>query len=367
MKSITSALTTLSILSTLSTTFAAQVRVSDPPASTLIMDRAPDTVQPYILPHLSGFPILLAGQVYRVLVSAKSSAGAFSLLSGNSGYTAPAPTHNHPHLIETFYVSKGTANLFMNQQSRVASPGDFQMLPPGNNHSLANTDNDFQVLTSYQPAGIEAFLLAAGQEYRSSTNSPFDPEHPGGFNISAAVGLAAKYDVRLALDYPLNLALQNGTSADGAETWHRAPQTLPPAQAPYFLSSNMMPRTLNPGSNAVTSMLAGAAQTRNQTTIATIAIPRARAGTDPLKDGARSHAVSQVVHVLEGTLTVRMRDETVDLGFGDTAFVPAGEPFAYTSHVAWTKFYVYANGTEGIIADALEGGKPWTASVWPAN
>ena len=76
-----------------------------PTDSPLIVNEAPSSPAPYVLPHLSGFSISLGGSVYRVQVSKNSSGGAFSMLSANSGFTPLTPVHNHPTLIETFFGS----------------------------------------------------------------------------------------------------------------------------------------------------------------------------------------------------------------------------------------------------------------------
>ncbi len=320
-----------------------------PTDSPLIVNEAPSSLKPYVLPHLSGFSISLGGAVYRVQVCKNSSDGAFSMLAANSGFTPLAPVHNHPTLIESFYgmikksimtcsaltklnatVNKGSANLWIDNLARIATQSDFQFMAPGSNHSLQNIDYDFEATTTYQPAGIEDFLLAVGEEY-TKKSAPFDQASQPVYNVPVALKLADKYSVSVQLDFKLNNDLTNGTSTDGEGVWHLKDQKLPGSVAPYFLSSNMGPKFLNHATNQVVTTLATGAESGGNTTIATIAMGAGDMGA------TQSFKAAQAFQVLEGQLTIKIADQTVNLIYGDLIFLPPNTEFSYQSTVAWTK------------------------------
>ena len=249
----------------------------------------------------------------------------------------------------------------MNDLGRVASQGDFQYMPPGNNHSLQNADYDFEATTTYQPAGIEEFLLAAGSEYASTTNSPFDSEGKPEYNIAAALKLADKYSVSLQLGFKLNNDFTNGTTSDGEGVWHMKGQKLPGSVAPYFLSNNMGPKFLNRASNQVVMTLTTEAESAGNTTIATIGMGAGQMGA------TQSFKAPQAFQVLEGQLTIKIGDQTVNLINGDLVFLPADTEFSYYSAVAWTKIYTYAAGSDSLASSIVKAGENWSASVFPAN
>lgn len=76
-----------------------------PTDSPLIVNTAPTSPKPYVLPHMQGFAFYFQGQVGRVLVSNETSGGTFSLVVANSGFATPGAIHTHAHLMEAWLGS----------------------------------------------------------------------------------------------------------------------------------------------------------------------------------------------------------------------------------------------------------------------
>ncbi|KAL9111310.1 MAG: hypothetical protein Q9227_004187 [Pyrenula ochraceoflavens] len=331
--------------------------------SPLLVTTAPTTPKPYVLPHGQGFAFYFNGEVGRVIVANETSAGAFSVVVGNQGFTYPAAIHNHPHLMEALYVTKGSGNFFVNDQGRVLRQNDFNMLTSGNNHTYNFIDPDSEFLTCIQPGGIEKFLIALGAPYNSSTNSPYDPQLYYPVNGTLALQIGPQYDTDFQLTASSNNDFTNGTTADGLSTWHIANQTLPGSPVPYYISSNNGPKYLQRSLMQVIQPFATAKETNNRVTIGTIAMAKTK-GTP----ATQSFSAHQVFVVLEGQLTITMAGSTVNLIPGDAAFVPQGTEFSYESCVAWTKFYAYApSGTDCLVTSLLAGAESWGAPVFPSN
>ena len=83
--------------------YSISVLAAWPDDSPLIVQTAPTSPQPYVLPHGQGFAFYFNGQVGRVIVSNETSEGTFSMVAANSGFTIPGAVHNHPHLMEALY------------------------------------------------------------------------------------------------------------------------------------------------------------------------------------------------------------------------------------------------------------------------
>ena len=106
-----------------------------PTRSSLIVDIAPNTPQPYVLPNLKGAAVDFGGLIVRTLVSNATSSGSMSLLSVNSGPSGFNLKHSHKE-VEAFYTLKGSVQVFHNEgQGREVRTNDFALLAPGNNHN----------------------------------------------------------------------------------------------------------------------------------------------------------------------------------------------------------------------------------------
>jgi len=324
----------------------------------LVVETAPTTPQPYVLPNLKGSAVDFGGLIIRTLVSNTTSSGGLSLLSVNSGPGALNLIHYHKEF-EAFYTLKGSVQVFHNtNQGRELQANDFALLPPGNNHTYRADDLDFQLTLCMAPGGIDGFFAAAGDPYKSS--APFNPEDNSQLNVSKVLGLMPQYNIVPEPFNSINMDWTNGTTADGLDTWHVADQTFPnDTTTPYFISSNRGPKYLQRKAGQIIAQLASAKQTSNNLSVATIAI---KAGAKP---GKISFGVDQAFQVTEGQLHLEINGETVQLIFGDLAFIPKGTHFRFWSTVGFTKFINWSVGS-GLADSLINGAESWEYGVWPA-
>ncbi len=329
-------------------------------STNLIVEVAPSTPQPYVLPNLKGSAIDFGGLIVRTLVSNTTSSGTFSLLSVNSELSPLNLIHYHKE-VEAFYTLKGSVQVFHNSdQGREVRANDFALLAPGNNHTYRPDDLDFQLMLCMAPGGIDEFFAAAGDPY--TANAPFIPGDKSQLNVPKVLGLMPKYNIVPAPFNPINMDWTNGTTADGQDTWHVADQTLPddPTKA-YFVSSNRGPKYLQRSSGQVIAQLTSGKQTKDKLSVATISMRPGRKPRRPL-----SFDSNQALQVTEGQLHIEIDGEAADLIFGDLAFIPAGTDFRYWSTVGFTKFINWSAGSGKGLADTLiEKSEPWSHAVWP--
>lgn len=97
----------------------------------LVLDQAPDTIQPYVLRKGSGRAVQVGSQVYRFSVTGNSSAGAFTLMQTNAHEATSIGVlpHIHKTHYENFYCSKGRMQLWAKtnatgEAARVLTAGD---------------------------------------------------------------------------------------------------------------------------------------------------------------------------------------------------------------------------------------------------
>ncbi|KIW90007.1 uncharacterized protein Z519_09437 [Cladophialophora bantiana CBS 173.52] len=342
----------------LSSTAAAATATPTPASRGLLVDAAPGTPQPYVLPNLQGHAVDFGGLIIRTLVPNTTSSGAFSLVGVNSG---PAPLnliHYHKE-IEAFYTLKGSVQVFHNADTgRELRANDFVFLAPGNNHTYRPNDLDFQLTLGMAPGGIDRFFAAAGLPYNST--APFDPQDASQLNVTKVLGLMPQYNIVPEPFNTINLDWTNGTTADGLDTWHVADQSLPndPTKA-YFVSSNRGPKYLHRSSGQVVAQLASGKQTSNKLSVASIAIKPNN------KQSQLQFNVDQAFQVTEGQLHLEIDGETVQLIFGDLAFIPKRTCFSYWSTVGFTKMVNWAAGS-GLADSLISEAEAWEYGVWPA-
>jgi mannose-6-phosphate isomerase-like protein (cupin superfamily) len=324
----------------------------------LVVDSAPTTAQPYVLPNLQGHAVDFGGLIIRTLVPNTTSSGAFSLVGVNAG---PGPLNliHHHKEVEAFYTLKGSVQVFHNTDTgRELRANDFVFLAPGNNHTYRPNDLDFQLTLGMAPGGIDQFFTAAGNSYDS--DAPFNPQDTSQLNVTKVLGLMPQYNIVPEPFNSISLDWVNGTTPNGLDTWHVADQSLPddPNQA-YFISSNRGPKYLHRDTDQVTAQLASGKQTNNLLSVATIVMKR-HCSQDSIR-----FDVDQAFQVTEGRLSIEINGERAHLIFGDLVFIPKNTSFRYRSSAGFTKMVVWAAGN-GLADHLISQSEPWNYGVWPA-
>src|SRR5438105_5865168 len=69
-----------------------------------------------------------------------------------NGDAAPIPMHVHPHQEERITVARGSLRSRSGEIDRVLEPGDVEISPPGEAHTIAPaTDEEVEVLAQLSP------------------------------------------------------------------------------------------------------------------------------------------------------------------------------------------------------------------------
>lgn len=96
----------------------------------------------------------------RILESAASTGGRYSVLELHElpGYKTPA--HMHPDMDETFYVLEGTLELKLADKTYLLRPGSYVHIPRNTPHAQGSADDKpVRVLITVSPGEFEAFFL----------------------------------------------------------------------------------------------------------------------------------------------------------------------------------------------------------------
>lgn len=328
----------------------------------LRFDIAPSTPVPYIISDLDGEAFQLAADVFRLLATNQSTAGAFSVLGTNGRQNVATPVHHHTVVDETFFCTKGRINMWVDHELRILGPHDFASVPKGHNHSYQFLEPDTQMVGFSFPGGFEALIANISTPYASSPiNAPFPPDTPLSFPVERYLHVARTFDVYLAPQARLATNVVNGSSAGGV--WHNGNNSIPSLpNVPYYIASGWGPKYLDRASGQVIMTLANSFSTKGDFTISIIAMRKIITDeaivTHRLQD-------SVAMMVLEGELEIQLGVNHDKLGTGDLVFIPKNTSFSYWSHKNWVKVLVGGNGNRGLDTALLANSVPWDYAVFP--
>jgi mannose-6-phosphate isomerase-like protein (cupin superfamily) len=96
----------------------------------------------------------------RILESAESTGGRYSVLELNEVSAYKTPPHMHPDMDETFYVLEGTLELRLPGKTYRLGAGSYAHVPRNTPHAQGSADNKaVRVLITLSPGEFEAFFL----------------------------------------------------------------------------------------------------------------------------------------------------------------------------------------------------------------
>lgn len=328
----------------------------------LLVETAPSTPRPYVLPNLKGDVVNFGGLVIRTLVSNTTSEGTLSVMSANTG-PGPINIYHYHTQVEAFYILKGTLQVWYNtDQGREMRANDFSLLAPGNNHTYRPDDMDLQLSLCLAPGGVDKFFAALGSPYDST--APFSTTNAPALNVTKVLATMPEYGIIPKLDDTINLNWTNGTTMDGLTTWDRSEQSIPSDKSKaYWISSNRGPKYLHRDPARVIAKLASFEKPGNGLSISTITIAPT---SKPLT--SIHFNIHQALQVTEGQLMLDVEGyECASLIFGDLVFIPKGTKFRYWSVVGFTKFINFAAGVKSLAEGLTEAAEPWDYAVWPSE
>lgn len=354
--------TYLRLLSLISLSFLHPVSCIERDPGSLRLDIAPSHLLPYVVSDLDGEAFQLAADVFRLLATNQSTAGAFSVLGTNGRQNVATPVHRHTVVDETFFCIKGRINMWVDHELRILGPHDFASVPKGHNHSYQFLEPDTQMVGFSFPGGFEALIANISTPYASSSiNAPFPPDTPLPFPIEQYLHVARRFDVYLEPQAKLAIDVVNGSSVGGV--WHNGNNSIPSLpNVPYYVASGWGPKYLDRASGQLIMTLATPLSTNGGFTMSTVAVRKIIEGekivTYKLQD-------SVAIMILEGELEIQIESRYDRLGTGDLVFIPHNTPFSYWSHKNWAKFLVGGNGKQSLDMALLADSIPWGYAVFP--
>ena len=277
----------------------------------------PGHITPYALAAGGGRAHLLIDQVGRCVCGAEESGGAWSMMTLNGPAGRPIPLHFHRQEWEFFLCHRGTMQLWLNDESRILSAGDFGFAPPNTVHAYGLVGNHAGFMGPIVPGGWDRFFDLTGIPY--SGNAPF----PVGFQPEIPFAKFGQAEQEFNMKYL--------PDAEYAAPRTDAPDdALPGSAEPYFLRSGEGPRRLI-GGMLVTS-LCTAAETDGQLNMFTVELPRGA--------GVPAHAherTTEGLFILEGGLRLSLDGTDYVLRQGDYASIPPGAVHRWEGDAFFTK------------------------------
>jgi quercetin dioxygenase-like cupin family protein len=115
------------------------------------------------------------GDKYTFLVTGDQTADAYFVMEGLVPPGGGPPPHTHSREDETLYILDGECEVHIDDETFIASAGDFVNLPKGSVHRFANTGSrPMRLILTFVPAGIERFF----QEVFEPVQDRSDPQPP---------------------------------------------------------------------------------------------------------------------------------------------------------------------------------------------
>ena len=111
----------------------------------------------------------------RIVASAESTDGSFSIVEATEQPGSAAPLHVHHGEAEAFYILEGTIQLTCGTDTLTATAGDFVYTPKDVPHKyIVVGDRPARVLLLFSRPGFESFFAEAGAPIDREPNGPPD-------------------------------------------------------------------------------------------------------------------------------------------------------------------------------------------------
>lgn len=121
------------LLLTIAITIAASVvPVSASYDSSIVVDRLPKIVRPYIFPYLMERGYKVGNNVFRVPRNTRSTGGAINLFTEFDSPNLQVIPHWHNIWYGTFYCFRGGDTVYLANETRSLQSGDFGTVPQNN-------------------------------------------------------------------------------------------------------------------------------------------------------------------------------------------------------------------------------------------
>jgi quercetin dioxygenase-like cupin family protein len=115
------------------------------------------------------------GDFYTFLASGEETSGAFSQIHAVIPKGGGPPLHIHHREEESFYVLRGSLEIYLDGRVISAKAGDYVFIPRGTPHRFTNVGEETAVqLVTFAPAGMDSFLKEV-YPVATDRNAPIPP------------------------------------------------------------------------------------------------------------------------------------------------------------------------------------------------
>jgi quercetin dioxygenase-like cupin family protein len=186
-----------------------------------VANALPGAAVPCYMASGEGARYEINGQLVNVIARAADTGGIFSAayISGGMGAESPFVTHAIEH--KTFYVFDGILHVWLPGESRILTPGDSVVIPPGTPHAYRMASHYTRFLNWMTPGGAEAYYERVG----TPIDSHVPPVHAG---HKRSAREQAEVGAEFGISFPDVERVRPSLQQDAG---------LPASLSPYFLSA----------------------------------------------------------------------------------------------------------------------------------
>lgn len=135
-------------------------------------DPAPRPTEPFVITPEQADSYWQLGGLWTVLASARTTAGALTVLEQLMSQGSGPPPHVHERWHEFFYVLDGDIAFQIGQRIVPAGPRALLSIPPGTAHGFIVRSRAARVLNLYTPGGFEEQVQYTGTPAAALTLPP---------------------------------------------------------------------------------------------------------------------------------------------------------------------------------------------------
>ncbi|RAL02066.1 RmlC-like cupin [Aspergillus ibericus CBS 121593] len=317
-------------------------------------EKPPQGRVPYAIPQLEGERITIPGSkgAFRILASSQQTNGLMAVFQSGAVLSDAPGFHYHNHAHDVFLVTKGALKLWNGDQCRIMGPGDFAYVPPTVVHNpelLGPHTETYGVVT---PGDWVDFFRYVSEPYDGILVPEDDNRDLKSLLIPKV--MAAKQD--------FDVVFQPHYQPPALGEWTSDEERLPEAPQPYFLRANTGPKWMLGG--VMSRPFITTRQSSGVCAISSIESSHTY-GDTLLSKFMTFQSVDHCLCVLEGTLTVRLKDAPeATFREGETVVIPAGQAFALGFASRYVRVWSFTDG-DGIETLIHRLGQRFDGAVLP--
>ncbi|KAG5789761.1 hypothetical protein H9Q69_011172 [Fusarium xylarioides] len=317
-----------------------------------VAGKSASTKEPNIFESFSGDKVYVSGtpSVARFLLTGRETDGKFTILtSGGQAFPAPVPTHYHKHTHHDFLCIRGQLKVWLDDQCRILSPGDYASVAPDAIHAYQFIGDYTEIFSIIVPAGFEHMFRGLGEPYTGPMWPDANLERPTEKLNSGVANVMTEFDVIPMPDHKLV----------DPQPWGGSENQLPGSQKPYFLRNCTGPSVVL-GGTVVRPYVTGA-ESGNTYSLVTLEGSK-QFENQVLSGGIRFPDVDHCFYVSDGYLGVMVSEtDSSRIGPDEVAWLPAGTPFDIKPVSFYFKVFMYSQpGGLGDLLYAAGKDKPHT-------